>query len=378
MRVPFLDMKTPYMELKDELDAAYRRVMKSGWYILGQEMETFEAEFASYCQAKYCIGVGNGLDALHLILRALDIGPGDEVIVPAHTFIATWLAVSYAGAMPVPVEPDERTYNMDPSRIGAVVTKRTRAIMPVHLYGQPAEMDSIMAVARQYNLRVIEDAAQAHGARYKGRRVGSIGDAAGFSFYPAKNLGAIGDAGAVVTNNGELAEKVRMLRNYGSRVKYYNEVRGLNSRLDPLQAAFLQVKLKYLDEWNERRRKVVGGYFKGLAGLPGLMLPVVPPWAEPVWHLFVVCHERRDALQRCLQEGGIETVIHYPVPSHLSEAYAERGYKAGDLPITEQLANVILSLPIGPHMDSDSVARVSEVIADFLSVRRGAPSFLRQ
>ena len=248
MTIPFLDLKAPYLELRNELDEAYQRVMASGWYILGEEVEEFEQEFAAYCEVKHCIGVGNGLDALHLILRACGIGAGAEVIVPANTYIATWLAISYAGAVPVPVEPDQNTYNIDPGRIKRAVTRRTRAIMPVHLYGQPADTDSILSIAKEYDLKVIEDAAQAHGARYKNQSAGSLGDAAGWSFYPGKNLGALGDAGAITTNDDGLAERIRMLRNYGSKVKYYNEAKGFNSRLDPLQAAFLRVKLRKLDE----------------------------------------------------------------------------------------------------------------------------------
>jgi dTDP-4-amino-4,6-dideoxygalactose transaminase len=364
-RVPFLDLKTLYLELKEELDAAYRRVMESGWYILGKEVETFEKEFANYCGVKYCIGVGNGLEALHLILRGYGIGPGDEVIVPANTYIATWLAVSYAGATPVPVEPDERTYNIDPARIEAAITKRTRAIMPVHLYGQPADMNPINEIAQEHGLKVIEDAAQAHGARYKGRIAGSLGDTAGFSFYPTKNLGAIGDAGAVVTNDNDLADKVRVLRNYGSRIKYKNEVKGFNSRLDELQAAFLRVKLCHLDDWNNRRRKLAMAYLDQLSGIPDLVLPHVPKWAEPIWHQFVVRHPKRDALQAYLKESGIGTLIHYPIPPHLSGAYSDLRYKEGSFPITERIANTVLSLPMGLHLEEDAIKSVTEAIRRF-------------
>ncbi len=287
MKVPFLDLSSPYTELKEELDAAYLRVMGSGWYILGREVQAFEEEFAAYCGAEHCVGVGNGLEALHLILRAYGIGEGDEVIVPANTYIATWLAASYAGARPVPVEPDERTYNLDAGLVEAAITPRTRAIIAVHLYGQPADMDPINEVASRYGLKVIEDAAQAHGARYKGRPAGALGDAAGFSFYPGKNLGAVGDGGAVVTDDAVLADGVRVLRNYGSRVKYHNEVRGFNSRLDELQAALLRVKLTRLDEWNARRKALAARYAEALRGVPDLTLPSEPEWAEPVWHLFV-------------------------------------------------------------------------------------------
>ena len=360
MKVPFLKLKPTYVELKDELDDAYHRVMDSGWYLLGCELEAFEAEFAAYCEAKHCIGVANGLDALHLIVRGYGIGPGDEVIVPSHTFIATWLAVSYAGATPVPVEPDPLTYNVDPARIEAAITSRTKAIMPVHLYGQPAEMDPINEIARKHGLKVIEDSAQAQGARYKGRRTGSLGDAAGHSFYPGKNLGAFADAGAVTTNDPALAERVRALRNYGSRQKYHYAAQGINSRMDELQAAFLRVKLRHLDEWNARRVKIATQYLKQLSDLSfqlfsvsGLqLLPAVPSWASPVWHLFVIRHSQRDALQKHLAVHGIQTIIHYPIPPHLSGAYANSKFKIQNskFPIAEQLANEVLSLPIGPHI----------------------------
>jgi dTDP-4-amino-4,6-dideoxygalactose transaminase len=362
MPIPFLDLKAPYHELRAELDAAYQRVMESGWYILGEEPEAFEAEFAAYCGVKYCIGVGNGLDALYLILRAMEIGPGAEVIVPANTYIATWLAVSYAGATPVPVEPDPATYNLDPARLTAALTSRTQAILPVHLYGQPADMDPILDIARRHNLKVIEDAAQAHGARYKGRRAGSLGHAAGWSFYPGKNLGAVGDAGAVTTDDPDLADRVRVLRNYGSRVKYYNEVKGTNSRLDPLQAAFLRVKLRYLEEWNARRAAIARQYAIGLAEVPGLSVPIVPAWAEPAWHLYVIRHRQRAALQEQLQRNGIGTLIHYPVPPHLSGAYQELGLQPGHFPLTEESAQTVLSLPMGPHLDSASAAEVIEQV----------------
>ena len=358
MKVPFLDFVAPYDELKAELDEAYFRFMRSAWYILGREVEAFEEEFANYCGAKYCVGVGNGLEALHLILRAYGIGEGMEVIVPSNTYIATWLAVSYAGATPVPVEPDPRTCNLDPTRIEAAMTPRTRAIMPVHLYGQPADMDPILAAARNHGLQVIEDNAQAQGARYKGRRTGSLGDAAGHSFYPGKNLGAFGDAGAVTTDDPDLADRVRTLRNYGSKKKYFNECKGYNSRLDELQAALLRVKLKRLDEWNARRHSVAVRYLGGLGGLSGLTAPFVPTWAEPVWHLFVVRHGKRDLLQQMLSQAGIGTLIHYPVPPHLSGAYADGQWRTGAFPIAEQLAETVLSLPIGPHVNDLQAAAV--------------------
>lgn len=347
--VPFLDLKAPHIELRSEMEAAFARTLNSGWYILGNEVKQFEQEFAAYCEAEYCIGVGNGLDALHLILRAYGIGADDEVIVPSNTYIATWLAASYAGATPVPVEPDERTYNLDPARIEAAITPQTRAIIAVHLYGQPADMDAINIVAKKHNLKVIEDAAQAHGARYKGRRVGSLGDAAGFSFYPGKNLGALGDGGAVTTNDPELAAKVRLLCNYGSEVKYHNEVKGFNSRLDELQAAFLREKLKKLDEWNARRKDISAKYLSGIAGTP-LILPYVPDWADPVWHLFVVRSPRRDVLQKKLADAGIATMIHYPIPPHQQQAYIELAIPKGSLPIAEAIHREVLSLPMGPHL----------------------------
>jgi dTDP-4-amino-4,6-dideoxygalactose transaminase len=363
MKIPFLDLKASYLELKPELDAAYHRVMESGWYILGSEVDAFECEFAEYCGVKHCVGVGNGLEALHLIICALGIGSGDEVIVPSNTYIATWLAVTYAGATPVPVEPDERTYNIDANRIEEAITTRTRAILPVHLYGQPADMDPILEIAKRHNLKVIEDAAQTHGARYKGKRTGRLGDAAGFSFYPGKNLGAFGDGGAVTTNDDVLADRIRALRNYGSRVKYHNELKGYNSRLDELQAAFLRVKLRKLDEWNGRRKRIADLYRKGLTDVPGLTLPYVPEWAVPAWHLFLVQTSERDQFQKHLADQGIQALIHYPVPPHKQGAYLE--YNAIALPITEKIHGEVLSLPMGPAMQRDEVAIIVKVIKDF-------------
>lgn len=357
MNVPFLDLRTPHQELRVELRDAFERVLDSGWYILGNEVKQFEQEFAVYCEAKHCVGVGNGLEALHLILRAYGIGEGDEVIVPSNTYIATWLAASYAGATPIPVEPDERTYNIDPTRIEAAITPRTKAIIAVHLYGQPADMDAINSIAKKHNLKVIEDAAQAHGARYKGKRVGTLGDAAGFSFYPGKNLGAIGDGGAVTTNDPVLADKVRVLCNYGSHVKYHNEVKGFNSRLDELQAAFLREKLKKLDEWNDRRKVLAAVYMSHLVSC-NLVLPFVPEWADPVWHLFVIRNPQRDQLQKKLSEDGIATMIHYPIPPHLQGAYVELGYCMEKLPIAEQIHEEVLSLPMFPSMTLEQTNQV--------------------
>ncbi len=358
--VPFLDLKAAYRELKDEFDAVYQRVMESGWYILGEEVEAFETEWAAYCGTAYCVGVGNGLEALHLVLRAWGIGPGDEVIVPSNTYIATWLAVSYAGATPVPVEPDPRTYNLDSARIEAAITQKTKAVIPVHLYGQPADMDPIVAIARRHGLKVLEDAAQAHGSRYQGRRTGGLGDAAAWSFYPGKNLGAFGDAGAVTTDDANLADRLRVLRNYGSRVKYHNEVKGFNSRLDPLQAGFLRVKLRQLDDWNQRRQRVARTYLHDLREVSSLGLPHVPEWAAPCWHLFVVRHPRRDELQRRLEAAGVGTLIHYPIPPHRSGAYADVGFKEGGFPLAEELAATVLSLPMGPHLDEGQAALVAQ------------------
>lgn len=361
MTIIFQDIKTPHLQLHEELQTAFNRVLESGWYILGKETEAFEQEFAAYCGAAHCVGVANGLEALHLILRAYGISAGDEVIVPANTYIATWLAVSHTGAIPVPVEPLEITYNLDPDRIEAVITPRTRAIIVVHLYGQSADMDAINNIASRYGLKVIEDAAQAHGASYKGRRTGSLGHAAGFSFYPGKNLGALGDGGAVTTNDPQLADAVRTLRNYGSKIKYHNQFQGYNSRLDEMQAAFLRVKLKYLDVWNAARCKIAEEYLKQLIN-SSLVLPVTPDWAKPVWHQFVVRAQLRDKLRSWLYENGIETMIHYPIPPHLQPAYLQMGFAEGDMPITESIHREVLSLPIWPGMSKSDVQAVSAAI----------------
>lgn len=364
--IPFLDLKAPYRELKHELDEAIARVVSSGWFIGGSEVDQFEEEYAAYCGAGYAIGVANGLDALNLSLRAMDVGPGDEVIVPSNTYIATWLAVSQCGAIPVPVEPDARTYNIDPALIEAAITPRTKVILPVHLYGQPADMDPILLIARRHGLRVLEDGAQAHGARYKGKRIGTHGDAVTWSFYPGKNLGAMGDGGAVTTNDPQIADRIRVLRNYGSRVKYVNEVQGYNSRLDPLQAAILRVKLAHLNEWNARRTAIAQRYQQGLANC-GLTLPYVPDWAEPVWHLYVVQHPKRDALQKALTDAGVGTLIHYPIPSHLQQAYADANFAVGAFPLAERMANQVLSLPMGPATtvaDASAVVQAVQIAAE--------------
>jgi dTDP-4-amino-4,6-dideoxygalactose transaminase len=369
VKVPFLDMASPYEELKAELDDAYFRFMRSGWYILGKEVEAFEQEYAAYCGSKYCVGVANGLEALHLALRACGIGEGDEVIVPSNTYIATWLAVSYSGAKPVPVEPDPRTCNLDPTRIATALTPRTKAIMPVHLYGQPCDMDPIMALAAEHGLKVIEDNAQAQGALYNSKRTGALGHAAGHSFYPGKNLGALGDAGAITTDDSQLAAKLRSLRNYGSSKKYYNDYKGYNSRLDELQAALLRVKLKHLDAWNSRRADIANQYQTAFASTD-LVRPYVPDWANPVWHLYVVRSKQRDLLQQTLNERGIGTLIHYPVPPHLSGAYASDGFKAGMFPFAEQLAESVLSLPMGPHMKQAQVDAVIAAVTDCCAAAR--------
>ena len=360
----FLDLRSITYEVRPQLERAFARVASSGWFILGKEVSAFEREFADYCGSSHCVGVANGLDALFLILKAYGIGPGDEVIVPANTYIATWLAVSHAGATPVPVEPIGATYNLDPANIEAAITPNTRAIMVVHLYGQPCDMNPINAIARRHGLKVIEDAAQSHGARYRGQRVGTLGDAAGFSFYPGKNLGALGDAGAVVTEDFELAERVRMLRNYGSAMKYYNEVRGFNSRLDELQAAFLREKLPLLDADNDKRRALAQQYLRELEG-SGLLLPAVAEATEPVWHVFVVRSSARDALRAHLQSAGIETVTHYPLPPHLQRAYRDSTPAGVSFPVTERIHREVLSLPMGPTMTPDQVTRCTRAVRAF-------------
>jgi dTDP-4-amino-4,6-dideoxygalactose transaminase len=363
--IPFLDLGASYRELKSEIDAAIHRVLDSGWYILGPEVEAFETEWAAYCGATYAVGVANGLDALILALRSLDVGPGDEVIVPSNTYIATWLAVTAVGARPVPVEPDPLTHNIDPERIAAAITPATKVLLPVHLYGQPADMEAILALAQHHGLFVVEDAAQAHGARIQGRRIGAHSDVVCWSFYPGKNLGALGDGGAVTTNRNDLADRIRVLRNYGSRVKYVNEVQGLNSRLDPIQAAVLRAKLPYLDAWTDRRRTIAATYAEALKDT-GLTLPRVPNWAEPVWHLYVVCTPNRDALQKRLTEAGVGTLIHYPIPPHMQSAYKHLGLGADELLLAKKLAAEVLSLPMGPQMSGADVQKVGEFVRSFV------------
>lgn len=364
--IPYLELKPQHQDLRAELNQAFNDVLDSGWFIQGKQLEAFEAEYAAYCGSQYCVGVGNGMDALHLILRAYGIGEGDEVIVPSNTYIASWLAVSYAGATPVAVEPDMPTYNIDPAKIAAAITPRTKAIMVVHLYGQLADMDPIIAIAREHGLKVIEDAAQSHGAKYKGRVSGGLGDAAAHSFYPGKNLGALGDAGGVTTNDAALAKQLKVLRNYGSQIKYHNEVKGYNSRLDELQAALLRVKLSRLDGWNVQRRALAQQYHEGLKDLPGLMIPFVPEWSEPVWHIYAVRHAQRDALQKHLQAAGIGSLVHYPIPPHLQPAYAELQLGVGSFPLSEQIHAEELSLPLDPYLAPEDVGRVIAAVRDFV------------
>lgn len=360
--VPFLDLRAINLAQADALKAAFDRVLASGWFVMGRELAAFEAEFAAHCGAAHCIGVGNGLDALFLIVKAYGIGAGDEVIVPSNTYIASWLAVTHAGATPVPVEPDPATHNIDPARVEAAIGPRTRAILAVHLYGQPARMGALRAIARRHGLKLIEDAAQAHGAREHGARVGTLGDAAGFSFYPGKNLGALGDGGAVVTNDAALAQAIRLLRNYGSGQKYVNDIAGHNSRLDELQAALLREKLPLLDAQNEQRAELAAVYSARLAGCEQLVLPAVAPGIDPVWHLYVVRTPRREAIQAALKAQGIETLIHYPIAPHRQAAYASLGLGDGTLPIAERLAAEVLSLPMGPHLRAADVRRVADAL----------------
>lgn len=365
MTIPFLDLRAGYLERQSEINAAVKKVLESGWYVLGEEVEAFEQNYAAFCGAKFCVGVANGLDALHLALIAMGVGPGDEVIVPSNTYIATWLAVSRCGAIPVPIEPDPSTYNIDPACIESSITKNTKAILPVHLYGQPADMDPIISIAGRHGLKILEDAAQAHGAQYKDKRIGANGDAVAWSFYPGKNLGAYGDGGAITTNDPEIADRIRVMRNYGSRTKYINEVCGYNSRLDAIQAAILQVKLLDLEVWNQRRALVAERYIEVLSD-ESITLPVVPPWANPAWHLFVIRHPSRNQIQKALSESGIDTLIHYPIPPHLQVAYQSYGWKKGSFPIAEKMADELLSLPISPHLSIQEVDQVCDALVKAL------------
>jgi len=365
LKVSFLDLRAGYLELEDEIKEATERVLSSGWYILGNEVEEFEQKFASYCGASHCVGVGNGLDALILSLRVLGVGSGDEVLVPSNTYVATWLAVSHCGAKPVPVEPNRDTYNIDVDLIESSITEKTKAIIPVHLYGQSADLDPILEIAKKYDLKVLEDAAQCHGSKYKGKRIGAHGDAVAWSFYPGKNLGAFGDGGAVTTNNREIAEKVKLFRNYGSEKKYYNDVIGYNSRLDPLQAAVLSIKLSYLDDWNRRRKQIASVYLKSIDA-DRITLPVQKDFSESVWHLFVISSQQRQAMQENLKKNGIDTVIHYPVPPYRQKAFKNHGFPVERFQLTDLLSESILSLPIGPHLKEESVNYVVDTINKFV------------
>ena len=365
MNIPFVDLQSQYQSIKEDVDAAVLGVMQRGDYILGAAVKEFEGEFARYCDAAHCVGVDSGYSALELILRALNIGAGDEVIAPANTFVATVFTISNTGAKPVLVDCHPETYNIDPAKIEAAITPRTRAIMPVHLYGQPADMDPILAIAKKHRLYVVEDAAQGHGARYKGKRVGGIGHAAGFSFYPGKNLGAYGDGGAVVTNDPDLADRVRMMRNLGMKVKYHHEIKGYNNRLDTMQAAVLNVKLPHLDGWNAGRRRAAAEYGELLADVPGVTIPAVADNVEPVYHLYVIRTKNRDELMQRLDAVGIASGLHYPIPIHLLPAYRELGYKKGDFPITEPYADEIVSLPIYAELTDAQVAEVAAVVREF-------------
>lgn len=367
MNVPFLDLRAQYQSLKDEMAEAVTGVMERCDFVMGGKVKEFEGAFAEYCGVKHGIGVDSGYSALEILVHAYGIGAGDEVIIPANTFVATALAVTNTGATPVLVEMDPKTYNIDPARIEAAINEKTKAIMPVHLYGQPADMDPIMEIAEKHNLVVMEDASQAHGAYYKGRRVGSIGHAAGFSLYPGKNLGAYGDAGVVVTNDDAIAEKCFMLRNLGMKVKYHHEIKGFNHRLDTMQAAVLCVKLPHLDSWSESRRNVASWYAEGFANVDGVVAPHVPEWAVPVFHLYVVQVEDRDGLQAFLKENGIASGIHYPIPIHKLGAYEDLGHSDGDFPETEAYSDKILSLPIFPEMTEEMAKYVVEKVAEFVS-----------
>lgn len=369
MHIPFVDLKTQYESLKPEMDQAILAVCGRGDYVLGQAVTDFESAFAQYCHAAHAVGVASGLDALILALKAFDIGPGHEVITAVNSFVATSLAIEAVGARPVFVDCDPKTYTMDPAKVEAVITSKTRALMPVHLYGQSADMDPLAALARKHGLKLIEDAAQAHGGEYKGRRCGILGDAGCFSFYPGKNLGAYGDGGAIVTQDDKVAEKIRLLRNYGSKVKYFHQVKGVNSRLDTIQAAVLNVKLPRLDSWNQSRAKSAALYEEKLKGLP-VKLPVVAPYASSIFHLYVIQVEERDRVLKELQAAGVQAGIHYPVPLHLMECHQDLGYKARDFPIAEAAAAKILSLPMFPELTSTQIDYVADQLAKALRVHR--------
>lgn len=364
MHIPFANFEPMHKEIEDGLFQKFKEVYKKNWFIKGEEVEKFEEEFAKFCDSNYCIGCGNGLDALYLILRAYDIGIGDEVIVPSNTFIATALAVSYAEAKPVFVEPDLNTYTINPDFIEKAITDRTKAIIAVHLYGQAADMFRINAIAREHNLKIIEDSAQAHGALYMNKKVGSLGDASGFSFYPGKNLGALGDAGAIVTNDEELANKIKAIGNYGSEKKYHHIYKGINSRLDEVQAAFLRIKLKQIERWNEERRRIAKKYNEGINNVQ-IIKPVEIDYAKHVWHLYVIRTERRDELQEYLKKKGIDTIIHYPIPMHMQKAYRDLGFEEGSFPIAEKISNEVLSLPMWYGMKNEEIEYVIDALNSF-------------
>lgn len=362
--IPFVDLKPLENLLKEDLEDAFSRVFSRSSYIKDVECECFEKKFAQYCDSDYCIGCGNGLDSLTLSLKALGVGPGDEVIVPSNTYIATALAVTYAGAIPVFVEPELSTFNINPALIEPAITKRTKAIIPVHLYGLPAKMDEILEIAKRYGLFVVEDCAQAHGAKLNGKIIGSFGDAAGFSFYPGKNLGALGDGGAVVTSDGSLAEKVKHIGNYGSDYKYHHIYKGMNSRLDELQAAFLLAKLPALDEVNENRRTIADRYIAGICNSE-VILPSKFDSAEPVWHVFAIRCDRRDELAAYLEDRGIHTNRHYPIPIHLQKAYTDLGFKEGDFPVAEEISRTQLSLPMYFGLSEEKQRYVIDAVNSF-------------
>ncbi|OGK26070.1 hypothetical protein A2954_02810 [Candidatus Roizmanbacteria bacterium RIFCSPLOWO2_01_FULL_37_12] len=368
MKVPFLDIGATYKELETQIDKEFKKIMNSGWYILGQSVSKFEDEFAKYCGVKYCIGVGNGMDALELILRAYNIGPGNEVIIPANTYIATSLVVNLVGATPILVEPEEATYNLDPSKIEKAITKKTKAVIAVHLYGQTANIKKIKPICNIYKLKLIEDAAQAHGALHFGKKAGSLGDAAGFSFYPGKNLGAYGDAGAITTNDKKVAGYVKIARNYGSEKKYFNLIKGFNTRLDELQAAMLSIKLKYLNLWNERRQKIAHYYLENLNpnNKNSFILPKIGVGNKPVWHLFAVLSKKRDKLIELLDKKNIGYLIHYPLPLYKQKAYLELNHLQKNFPISNRIANQVISLPMGPHLQQNQVQYIVETVNKFI------------
>lgn len=361
--IPYLNLQPLHDSIKEELRQAYENILDSNWFIMGEQLEAFEKEYANYCGTRFCIGVGNGLDALHLILRGYGIGKGDEVILPANTFIATALAVSYSGATPILVDCDENSYNINPTLVEHKITKHTKAIIAVHLYGKVADMESLRRISKTYNLKLIEDAAQAHGAVYKGNKVGNLADAAGFSFYPGKNLGALGDGGAITTNDERLVEKICALRNYGSIEKYHHKYLGFNSRLDEMQAAFLRVKLKYLDEWTKQRRKLATKYIEEISN-DKYKLSSVEKQEENVWHIFPLLSKERTKIQKKLEENKIQAVIHYPIPIHLQESYKMLGYSYGDFPIAERISKEELSLPLWIGMKKETISYISQIICE--------------